>query len=138
MYFGMMKSRLGVRELRQKLSNYEGVEWLEELPVPVIFARLKKEFPGIVKSASETDFFWCADLECQEEEIIEEYGSLPESPWPSNDGEGFELSFYRAMLSLVALEHLMRLLLSSMRYSKSLDVCILCSLLIRFVQNAQV
>jgi hypothetical protein len=82
-------------ELRQKFSNYEGVEWLEELPVPVIFARLKKEFPGIVKSASETDFFWCADLECQEEEIIEEYGSLPESPWPSNDGEGFELSFYR-------------------------------------------
>jgi hypothetical protein len=42
-------------ELRQKFSNYEGVDWLEELPVPVIFARLKKEFPGIVKSASETD-----------------------------------------------------------------------------------
>ncbi|MDQ5937897.1 MAG: hypothetical protein QG574_5256 [Cyanobacteriota bacterium erpe_2018_sw_21hr_WHONDRS-SW48-000092_B_bin.40] len=82
-------------ELRQKFSNYEGVEWLEELPVPVIFARLKKEFPGIVKNGSETDFFWCADLEGQEEEIIEEYGSLPESPWPSNDGEGFELNFYR-------------------------------------------
>ncbi len=82
-------------ELRQKLSNYEGGDWLDELPVPVIFARLKKEFPGIVKNASETDFFWCADLECQEEEIIEEYGFLPESPWPSNDGEGFELSFYR-------------------------------------------
>lgn len=82
-------------ELLQKLSNRTGVDWLEELPVAEIFARLKKEFPGIVKNASETDFFWCADQDGQEEEIIEEYGSLPVSPWPINDGEGFELSFNR-------------------------------------------
>lgn len=47
----------------------------------------------IAKNASETDLFWIADQVGQEEEIIDEYGPLPESPWPSTEGEGFELNF---------------------------------------------
>lgn len=81
-------------EFLDMIEEEEDITWLEEIPVQDVFIALKKAFPGITKNDSDTDYFWCSDLTSYKDDIVEQYGYIPKSPWPDHDGEGFELSFY--------------------------------------------
>lgn len=89
------------KDINDRYTNGEDMEWLPELPVSRIFARLKKFFPGILGNGENNkDFFWCSDLSSyNSEELIQEYGCIPSSPWPDDEGEGFELSFYKGYMT---------------------------------------
>lgn len=60
---------------------------VEKLPIGDIYRALKKVFPGIYKP-QENAWNWSSDLHLFPEEILAEYGSLPQSPWPE-DNKGF-------------------------------------------------